>query len=53
MTDLHEQCQTHNDGLLLAAGGAALMEGGKKNKKNPPENKYRANEVSAGTMTHS
>lgn len=27
MTDLHEQSQTHNDGLLLMQGGKALMAG--------------------------
>lgn len=57
MTDLHEQSQTHNDGLLLAGGGEALMEpvdtwGGGGGGEDITENKYRATEVSAGTMTH-
>lgn len=40
MTDLHEQSQTHNDGLLLMQGGKALMAGvwyegeGKKKQAN-------------------
>lgn len=59
MTDLHEQSQTHNDGLLLAGGGEALMVpvdtgagGWGGGGEDITENKYRATEVSAGTMTH-
>lgn len=40
----------------MAAGGEALMvrvDRRRKKKKNKTENKLRATEVSAGTMTHS
>lgn len=57
MTDLHEQSQTHNDGLLLARGGEALMVradtgGVGRRGADITENKHRATEVSAGTVTH-